>query len=232
MALVDPIIGRMSGKIAGLVFMNGPGGSSVRSWQVPTNPNTPAQQAIRSAQTQLSNRWVATLTPAQRADWETYAANVTVPGRFGNPINLSGISMYVRCNTPRIQWFGGAAMLDAAPTIFNLGEMTAPSMELVNTATFNVTFNAADDWVSEDGAAMFVYCSRNQNESKNFFKGPYRQTTDFLLGSSGAPPASPQVLTLPFPAVDGNRTFFFVRVSRGDGRLSAAWRGFALATFV
>ncbi len=232
MALLDPIIGRMSGKIGGLVFGNGPGGSFVRSWQKGTNPNTPQQQAVRAAQNQLSNRWVGTLTPLQREAWETYAANVSVPGRFGTPINISGLSMYVRCMTPPVQWFGAPGIKDDAPVIFNLGEYTAPVPTANLTTTVSVAFNGADAWVSEDGAAMLVYASREQNSSKRYFKGPYRMCTSSILGSSGAPPASPVILTLPFPVTSGNRLFFFVRVMRNDGRLSAEWRGVDDTSFV
>jgi len=232
MARFEPILGRISGKLGGLVFMNGPAGASLRSWNVPTNPNTPQQQTIRSAATQLANRWVATLSAAKRDAWETYAANVSVPGRFGNPIHLKGLPMYVRCNVARIQFFGGAGIKDDAPVVFNLGEYTEPVITATLPSTVSVAFNTADDWVSEDGAAMLIYSSREQNPSKNFFKGPYRPLAAAILGNLATPPPSPTLLATPFPVTSGNKLFFFARVMRNDGRMSAEWRGVDLTDFV
>ena len=232
MALYDPLFGRMSGKLGGLVFGNGPGGSFVRSWQVPTDPGTPAQETVRAATTQLSNRWVGTLTAAQRTGWETYAANVTVPGRFGNQIHISGISMYARSNVARIQYFGAPGIKDDAPVIYNLGEYSAPNFTFTAYDTVNVNFNTGDDWVSEDGAAMLVYASRDQNPTRNYFKGPYRKCVTAILGNLATPPPSPTLLTLPFLGVELNRTFFFTRVMRNDGRVSAPTRAFGVPNLV
>lgn len=223
--LLESIIGRMSGKLGGFVASTGPGGQYLRAWSVPTNPNTPAQQTIRSALNQLASRWIATLTPLQREAWETYAANVTVPNRWGNPITISGLSMYQRCNVGRIQWFGAPGIKDTAPLVFNLGEYTEPVLTMATQTTVSVAFNDNDDWVSEDGAAFWPYASRQQNVSRSYFKGPYRQCLAPILGNSGTPPVSPVVVTVPFTIDSGNRVFFFARVARNDGRVSADWRG-------
>jgi len=230
MALIDPIHGRMSGKLGGVVYGNNAGGAYVRVLVNPTNPNTPFQQAIRSATSQLTSRWVATLSAAQRAAWATYAANVTVPNRWGTPIHLNPLAMYVRCNVPRIQWLGATKIVDDAPVIFNLGEYTEPSVlvNLINSC--DVTFGVGDDWVDEDDSHMFVYGSRQQNISKVFFKGPYRPCGASIAGNSVTPETSPATINIPFTATNGNRMFFFIRVSRADGRLSAPWRGYSDVT--
>jgi len=230
--LLESIIGRMSGKLGGFVASTGPGGQYLRAWSVPTNPNTTYQQTIRSALNQLASRWIATLTALQREAWETYAGNVTVPNRWGNPIQISGLAMYQRCNVGRVQWFGGAGIKDDAPTVFNLGEYTEPVCTMDNTSTVSIAFNVNDDWVGEDGAGLWLYASREQNASKEYFKGPYRMVDSALLGNSVTPPTSPQTKTVPFPVADSNRIFFFARVFRNDGRVSADWRGQDTPTFV
>ncbi len=79
---------------------------------------------------------------------------------------------------------------------------------------------------------MLIYASRDQNASKNYFKGPYRKCLTAILGNNGTPPPSPTTLTLPFPAVQDNRTFMFCRVMRNDGRMSSETRAFFLANFI
>ncbi len=219
MKFKSPIFSQASGSLAGTVFSHNRGGMYVRARSIPTNPNTPFQQALRGFMTQLATAWSSTLTPGQRAAWELYAANVPLIDRLGEPRTVTGLNMYTRSNVPRLQ--AGLARLDNAPTIFDLGSFTEPTIDAidVNANTADIGFTAGDDWVSEDGAALLVYISRPQSQSINYFKGPYR-FAGAVLGNSTTPPTSPQTINLPFPAVAGQRLFFAFNVTRADGRLS------------
>jgi len=154
MALFKPILGELSGKIAGNVFAHNRGGSYVRAWKVPTNPNTELQQSARAAMAALVVAWGETLTDQQRTDWDTYGANVAWENRLGETIYLTGQNHYIRSNVPRLQ-----ASLNArnnAPEIFNLGSFANISLEAWAEHTLEITFDDQADWCTEIYSAMIV----------------------------------------------------------------------------
>lgn len=224
-----PVLGsELSGSIGGIVASHNAGGAYFRNRVIPTNPGTAFQTAIRSFVGQLTSLWLNTLTPAERAAWDLYAANVPLLDALGEPINVSGLNMYVRSNTPRLQ--AALPRQDTAPGTFNLGDFTPAGMTNATTAgqTFDITFEVTDDWVGENDAAMLVYGSRPQNPSINYFKGPYRYA-DAVLGDAITPPTSPATMATPFAFVLGQVVHTRVQVSRADGRLSLSQRLFSTA---
>lgn len=217
------IIGEASGSVASLTFSHNRGGQYIRQRSVPVNPNTVFQQLIRGYFAQLASRWVDSLTAPQRDSWETYAQAVPLPDSLGEPRVLNGMSMYQRCNTPRLQV--GLARSDDAPTIYNLGTFTGLDTDTVSAAadTVDTTFDTGDAWVDLDGAGMLVYCSRPQNQTINYFKGPYR-LAGVVLGNSTIPPTSPDTLSLPFVVAADHKVFVKKTVSHADGRYTAPFR--------
>jgi hypothetical protein len=224
---LSQVLASASGSVGGITFSRNRFGPYTRRRAIPTNPNSPQQQAVRGFVNALANLWINTLTLAQRTAWEDYAANVTLIDALGQPINVTGMNMYVRSNTTRLQ--AALPRVDTGPVIFNLGEFTNPSFGFDAAATeIDVTFDDTDDWANEDDAAMIVYGSRPQNPTINFFKGPY-QYADSILGDSITAPTSPAALTSKFAVSAGNRAFVKIAVSRADGRLSMPFRGYALS---
>ena len=221
-----PLIGAdLSGSLGGITATHGKGGPAFRVRSIPTNPNTPQQQTVRTATADLTVRWQDTLTAAQRTAWEDYAANVPLPNAIGDSRNVPALSMYVRSNVSRIQ--AGLARQDDAPIIFNLGAFTEPVINSITGATdlLELAFASSDPWDDEDDSAMLVYTSRPQNPTIVFFKGPYRFAAA-ILGNSVTPPTNPASIALAFGATAGQRVFVRVTVTRSDGRLAADWRGF------
>lgn len=219
MKFKSALVTQVSGSVGGMTGSHNKGGMYFRSRAIPTNPNSPEQQAIRSAVADLSNQWSNILTIAQRDAWDVYASNVLLPGPLGDPRAVTGLNMFVRSNTPRSQ--AGLPVVLAAPTIFDLGEYTAPAIASVTAATniASITFTAADAWVDEDDSAMLFFGSRPQNQSINYFKGPYRLAGQ-ILGDSVTPPTSPAAITNTFNLEVGNKLFIRAAVTRADGRLS------------
>lgn len=219
------LITQGSGSIGGMTIAHNAGGQYIRARTIPTNPNTPRQQAVRNSMAILSTRWVEVLTQVQRDAWAVYAANVTKTNPLGDQINVSGLNMYVRGNVPRIQ--GGLPLADNAPTIFDIGTFTDPAFT-IDTASdeLDLTFTPTDDWANEDDSAMEVFASQVQNGTINYFKGPYVFIGQ-VLGDGTTPPTSPAAIALPGPTVAGQRTFFRVNVTRVDGRLSGDFLGSA-----
>lgn len=226
------ILAEASGSLAGCTFSRNRGGQYMRARVTPVNPNTTQQQFVRSLLAQLASVWSGVLTEAQRSAWETYALNVPLPDSFGDPRNVGGIGMFIRCNVPRLN-AGDATLLllPEAPTLYNLGDYTAPVIDSADAAasTLDITFTAADEWANEDLAAMLICVGRPQNPGVNYFKGPY-QFAAVVLGDGTTPPTSPVTVTSPFPFAAGQRMFVYARVTRADGRLSASFRGDVLAT--
>lgn len=216
------VIGEASGSLASVTFSHNRGGQYTRQRAIPVNPGSSFQQVIRNTVATLTSGWQGILTAAQRAAWDVYAEQVLIADTLGEPRNIGGLGQYVRCNVPRIQ--ASVARLDDAPTTYNLGSFTNPTIAALTASTdiLTLAFTNTDAWASAVGGYMYVYMSRPMNASINYFKGPYR----FAAKVSGAatPPTSPASITAPFPFAVGNKVAIQLRVQQVDGRLSAPFR--------
>ncbi len=211
-----------SGSIGGITYSHNAGGMYTRGRSIPTNANTVQQQVIRNAVSSLTALWASTLTLAQRAAWETYAENVPLTDTLGEPRNIGGLAMYVRCNVPRIQIT--LARVDIAPTNFTLGSLTPTiSTADVSAQTLSTAFTNTDGWATAAGGALIIYQARAQGPAINYFKGPYRFQA-FILGAV-TPPVSPITSAAIFPFAITNKVFVQVRATFPDGRLTSPFRG-------
>ncbi len=223
MIFTSPLVSVGSGSVAGLTFSHNAGGNYIRARTIPTDPNTPEQQTIKAFVGNLAGLWNSTLTAAQRTGWNTYAANVPLLNALGQSRNVSGIAMYIRSNVARLQ--ASLARIDTAPSVFTLGDFTNPSFGYDATANeIDVNFDNTDAWANEDDAAMIVWGSRPQNDTIDFFKGPYR-IAGLIAGNATTAPTSPAAISAPFDAVAGQRVFERIVVVRADGRVSLDFRG-------
>lgn len=216
------VITQASGSVGGLVFSHNSGGAYIRARVTPTNPNSPEQIVVRNAVSFLSNFWNDGLTPAQRAVWDTYAANVTITNRIGDQVFISGMAHYVRSNVARLQ--ADVLRVDAGPGIFNISTNTRPFINGFSFGSQTINFNfgnspLADAWANEVGGFTFVYVSRPQNLTINYFRGPYR-LTGTVVGDPVAPVA-PLSIDLPFPVSEGQKIFARSISTRSDGRLAS-----------
>jgi len=225
----SPVYSQASGSIAGIVYSRNAGGMYTRARAMPTNPNTDAQQAVRSAMAALVDQWSNVLTNTQRENWNTYAFNTPTLNRIGEPTHKTGQNMFIRGNIPRIQ--AGLPIAVAAPTTFDIGEFT-PVVGITGTSGTNqlsIPFTVADEWANEDDSALLVYQSRPQNATRTFGKGPFQLVT-IIAGDATTPPTSPKTATSLFPLAFGQKLFFQLRVSRVDGRLSGKQNPTAICT--
>lgn len=216
------VIGEASGSVASLTFSHNRGGQYIRQRAVPTNPATAFQVAMRNYMAALTSAWNQTLTAAERAAWDLYANNVPLSDTLGEPRNIGGLGQYIRTNTVRLQ--NSIAQLNAAPTTFNLGAFTNPTISALTASTdaVAIAFTNTDAWAIAAGGYMLVYVGRPQNPSINYFKGPYRLAGK--ISGAASPPTSPASFTSPFPFAVGNRIFVQIRVMQVDGRLSSPFR--------
>lgn len=209
-----------SGSVGGMTASRNKGGQYMRARTVPTNPNTPFQQVVREAMGMLASAW-QTLTQPQRDSWNAYALNVTMANALGDQIQLSGLNWFIRTNTVAQQQ--GLALLTDAPTVFNLGstpQLLVTSTLVVSTplpAGLVLNFEIADGQAAD---LLNLYISRPQNQTIEFFRGPYRFFTgDAVAGNLTTFAIAPT--DLPFPVAAAQKLFVRATVLKEDGRLSA-----------
>lgn len=223
MLFKSQVFTQTSGSVGGLTFSHNAGGMYTRARATPTNPNTTFQQEVRNAMSTLLGIWSATLTPAQRDGWSDYAADTPVTNRLGDAITLSGISMFVKSNVPRLQALL-APVLNRPPfNDFGPSPELTPSAASAATQNVSIAFTNPGGWANQTGSALLIRLSRPQNPAINFFKGPYRLAS-VVLGNSTTPPASPVTVAFPFVAAEDSVIHLIGRITRVDGRLSPVFR--------
>lgn len=208
------------GKLGGMVFSRNTYGPYARSLAVPVNPSSQRQQQARSNLSSVVERWRATLTDAQRAAWNQYAAAITVVDKLGNAINLTGFNHYCRSNAAILA--AGGDVVDTGPTSLSL-----PGADGMFTCTvdqtnqqISVAFDDSLDWLDEDGGFLSVSMSKPKGEGISFVGGPYR-FADAIVGDSTTAPTTPATMAVPFAVATGQIVTCRGRIIRADGRVSA-----------
>lgn len=223
MLITSQVIASGSGSVGGLTLSRNRGGMYFRARAVPTNPNTPEQQAVRNAMSFLAAYWRNTLSEVNRIGWATYAANTAMVNKLGAQVFLTGQQQFIRSNVPRLQNAGLTvnSLITVAPTNYNLGNLTPCTISNVDASDgdFEVNYTNTDDWATVIGSGLLVYASRPQDPTINFFRGPYRLCGE--VAGDTTPPTSPATIDLPFAVTAGQKVFFRLHASRLDGRLSA-----------
>ena len=90
-----------SGKCGTVVSWVGRFGNCARTYLCPSNPNTPAQQRVRSFVAYFSRAWAAKLNQAQRERWIEAAANVPSTRRLAQAGPLTGEQLCIGLNVSR-----------------------------------------------------------------------------------------------------------------------------------
>lgn len=211
------------GSIGGTVFSRNRFGNYIRSRITPVNPASSRQNLIRAVIQDLAQRWSSALTQAQRDQWEVYAANITRQNKLGAQIFLTGFNHYVRSNAPRLQNVDNT--IGDGPAILTLpaGDPAFVCTVDETAQQISVAFTPGADWNNQDFGHMYVSMSLPQATGTNFIGGPFRLAGKFT-GVLGAPPASPQVLPVPFPVAEDQEVVCRARISEEDGRLSDFFR--------
>ena len=220
MIFKSPLLAQASGSVGGATYSRNKGGMYIRSRSLVITPKTSFQVTAQNAIKTLSARW-STLTASQRAAWKTYAVNTPILNKLGESRVIPELSWYIRCNSPRLQALGATGIIDIAPTTFGIGTLTAPTITVDHTTGIHLTFTNTDTWAATTGGYLFVYQARPQSATRQFLKGNFRYNSN-VVGSTGTPPTSPQVIASIFTLTAGQQALVRVRASLADGRLSAA----------
>lgn len=94
MALITPILGELSGKLAGLVFAHNRGGQYVRQFTMPVNPNTQAQRDARASFGAAAQTYHA-LGDNYKAYWQDFALTKFNPKNGINKGQFTGMNAFV-----------------------------------------------------------------------------------------------------------------------------------------
>lgn len=220
MLIKSAILTQASGSVGGMTASHNRGGMYFRARNVPVNPNTPEQQAVKAIMGSLVALWTNTLTADQRAAWNAYANATPITNPLGDSIQLSGQNMYIRCNTPRLQ--AGLLSVADAPVIFDSGNLGTIGFTTADATaqSVEVTFADAAAWSSAVGGALIVQVGRPANPSRSFFKGPFRFAG--IVAGAVVPPTSPQSITSTYVFTAGQRVWIRVRATLPDARLTQA----------
>lgn len=230
--LVKGLMTQMSGSLGGITAAHAKGGTYLRARTIPVNPASAYQGQVRNAVTQLAQAWGQSLTPAQRAAWDLYGANVTTTNRTGDVINLSGQQWFIATNTPRLQAVSklsaSLTVVEDAPVIFDRGDPGSLTIDSIGEAGgISITVGGSPDWAADADAIAFVYVGRPIGAGRNFFAGPYR----LALAEPGnvVPVTSLDLddVTLTNEAwtiTEGQAVAVAVAVQQADGRLSSRIR--------
>ena len=215
----SPIFAKASGSVGGLTFSHNRGGQYTRARVTPTDPSSIRQQFMRATIGVLAPYWGQTLSAAQRSAWNLYADNVTWINPIGETIFLTGQQHFLRINTVRLQI--AQAILDAAPTIFDLGTFTAPTIVSMNSgppATIDIAFDNTDAWANAVGGFMIFYAGRAQGPGRAFYRGPWVLSSS--IEGDPVPPASPFTGSIGQIWPIGSIAWVQIRVIQIDGRMS------------
>lgn len=219
MKFLSQVYTKVSGSVGGVTYAHNRGGMYARARSTPVNTVSPERTAVKNILADLASRWRDVLDDTQRTSWNVYATITPLIDRLGEPRPISGIAMYIRCNSVRLQ--GGLTYVDDGPLLPGLPTFTPPTYTLdIGAQEVDVAFANTDDWATEDDGAMLVYASRPISVGRNFFAGPYR-LAGVILGDTGTPPTSPATFALPFPLAASSKIGFKAEIVRVDGKLSS-----------
>lgn len=217
MLFTSPVYSQASGSIAGITYSHNRGGMYTRARVTPTDPSSGRQQTVRAAMGVLAPYWGETLTQAQRDAWDLYGDNVPWLNPLGQTIYLTGQQHFLRCNIPHVQL--GAAPEPDAPTIFDLGTFTAPTIhEAKAVNTISIAFDNTDAWANTAGAYLAIYAGKAVGPGRTFYRGPWRLAG--AIGGDPTPPSSPAIYDCQWPYSIDNICWAQCRIRQADGRLS------------
>lgn len=91
-------VAKIMGTIGGTIFSQNASGNYMKNYNTPTNPQSPAQLAVRAFFSAISTAWSG-LTQVQRDGWSALAATLPFENSVGDTYYLSGKGLFQKSNT-------------------------------------------------------------------------------------------------------------------------------------
>tara|TARA_R100001244_G_C5168239_1_gene131509 strand:+ start:2150 stop:2836 length:687 start_codon:yes stop_codon:yes gene_type:complete len=173
-------VAEIRGSIAGNVYSRGSYGAYIRNKVTPRNPNTTAQQLSRTRLSEVSQTW-ASLSAAQRLQWNTQSPNFANTNIFGDSQSLTGFNLFGKLNKNILEVNG--SVINVPPTLAAVTNLTSLSVVADTTAgTMSATFAPAIPATQ----SMVVWACAPQSAGKDFVKSEYR-VIDILVTADTSP---------------------------------------------
>ena len=225
-ALFIPLLGNISGRIAGNVFSRTRSGFIIRNGVVPVNPNTPGQNKARADLSFFSSAFSQTLTQAQRDGWLAYAQGTPLTNRQGQVFFMTAQQAFVRTNT----FVFGHTGFDRPNAPFFQGQSPTPSDETPAALIVHDDTSLVPNVLSVDpsiifgfdhdvsGTTLAIWTSFPQSSAVEFPPAD-RKKVGVIVGDSVTPPG---ITAFPLPAAIflGGPIFVYLRQSDFFGRIS------------
>lgn len=220
------VLTQASGSVGGMTYTRTRSGLTIRARSIPVQPVSPARDAVQASMATLSNRWSNILTDAQRSAWSVWAASSPYVNKLGDPLILSGQQAFIANNSPRLQ--GAFNIIDAAPPIFGLGNLSAVTVTAAALASaLTVNFVNTDNAFQNTDGGLLVYVTPPLPAARNFIKGPYRYAGK--VAGAAILPTSPATLTSPFTMTGGQKIAWRAYAVQDNGQLTNVYSGQTLA---
>ena len=180
-----------SGSLGGTVYSHNRGGYYTRNRTVPVDPNTPEQQAMRTALASLAVYWADTLSSGQREAWQAFADGVKRPNRIGDHRSVGGRAEFFRANLPRAQantWLAEDLDFVVAPP--SSGAAVADPLygaQIMDPSnpTLMLTWAGTAPWDGTAEASLLVYFSDQRPQTVNRYFGAW--TLGFAAHNQSGP---------------------------------------------
>ena len=153
-----------SGKCGLVVFQQGRYGQIARALAIPTNPQTPAQRAVRNRLTAAARAW-AGLTQAIRDAWTATALAMRSHPRLGLSGALTGNQLFTRCYCNLLIIGGDVPTTPPAIPTFTDLPVTSLTASWTGGTTFKLELNTTAS--PPDGTMLRAAppCSQGRNRS-------------------------------------------------------------------
>ena len=173
------------GSVGGSTFTRGAAGPVLRQRVKGINKNSTLQVALRAVVSMLSKLWSDASMDATRADWNAYAAGTPMQNRLGDPIYISGFSMFVRTNSLLLQ--AGGTVQSTAPTApGQAGAANATILAVSNDGKISIVSVTGAFQPTVVGDKLMVFQALPQNAGRLGKAKGYRYI-GVITGASSAP---------------------------------------------
>lgn len=178
--LFGAFLADMRGKVNGTVFSKNRGGAYARTKVTPSNPQTAAQNLVRSRLTGFSQAWRG-LAQSARDAWNAAVGSFPRTNVFGQAKILSGHQLYIGLNAQL--GAAGQGSITLPPVPVGAAALTAYSGAAADgAATFTVT--AAPDPVPADNT-LIIDATEQVSAGKSNLNSLYRQIQIEAAASAG-----------------------------------------------
>lgn len=179
------MVGQLSGKAGSTVASHGRFGSYFRTRNVPTNPNTPAQQRVRNWMTGLAQEW-KTLPSLSIDAFDAYAASFSRTDSQGTVYYMSGFDAYCQVGMNVSNYAGVLTLPGAVPPNVNPPEIVTLTMTADSGGTLSLAYTVTPLAAS---TKLIVEATGPISAGRKFIrKSDYRQI--FVSAAAAASPAN------------------------------------------